>query len=83
MRYISDDGNVFNTERECLEHEKLIKRKEEAEEKRKEASENIVKHYRELCEEIADYERSYKTKIDLDMNKIMDILFYPMHLVTR
>lgn len=78
MKYISDDGNVFNTERECLDHEKLIKRKEEVERKRKEASENIAKHYRELCEEIEDYERSYKTKIDLDMNKIMECLLYPM-----
>ena len=83
MRYISDDGNVFNTERECLDHEKLIKRKEKVERRRKEASENIAKHYRELCEEIAEYEKIYKMHLDLDMNKIMEFLFYPMNLVTR
>lgn len=87
MRYISDDGKVFNTEHECLNYENKIKeeakRKEEIEKKRKEASENITKHYRELCEEIAEYEKIYKIHLDLDMNKIMEFLFYPMNLVTR
>lgn len=25
MRYISDDGKVFNTEQECCEHEQKVK----------------------------------------------------------
>lgn len=40
MRYISDDGKVFNTEQECREHEQRVKQ------------EKIKKQYKEICEDI-------------------------------
>ena len=35
MRYISDDGKVFNTEQECCEHEQQIKKRKKLKGSRK------------------------------------------------
>lgn len=74
MRYISDDGKVFNTEHECTEWENdLRKRKEEQarkEEERRIKEEKlkaekmerfdlIKKHKKELYEEIDSFQRDY------------------------
>lgn len=67
MRYISDDGKVFNTEYECCEHENRIriereeelKRKEELEMKRQNRLDNINKKYEELLKLLLEYEKDY------------------------
>lgn len=63
MRYISDDGKVFNTEQECCEYEQKIKQekiaKEEQQKKRQERYDNIRKHHKELMDEIHSFEDDY------------------------
>ena len=71
MRYISDDGKVFNTEQECLEHQNTEKKrledkrieKEKYERVKKERWEEINKHNEELMNEIASYEKDYGVRI--------------------
>lgn len=74
MRYISDDGKVFNTELECLEHENTEKKrleeerikKEEIKKKQKERYDSICKHHKELINEIHSYEKDYNSYIFTD-----------------
>lgn len=63
MRYISDDGKVFNTEQECLEHENYEKRKaeeellkkEQFEAERKQLLKEINDEYKVLQEKLREY----------------------------
>lgn len=72
MRYISDDGKVFNSEQECCEYENRIKREKEEELKRKEKLEMdrqnrldiINKKYEELQKLISDYKNDYDVRLD-------------------
>lgn len=53
MRYLSDDGKVFNYEDECREHEKSIKefvRQKELEEQKKKDKEILDKEYDNLVD---------------------------------
>lgn len=58
MRYISDDGKVFNTEQECCEHEQRIRKakederiyKEKLESERKTLMNQICQKRKELSE---------------------------------
>ena len=63
MRYISDDGKVFNTEHECLEHEKGLEeekcRKEKLEMERKNRLNSINKKYVDLQKDIFEYKKDY------------------------
>ena len=74
MRYISDDGKIFNSEIECTNHENNLKkkkeeekrkleeeriRKEKLENKRRERFESIKKHQEELNKEIQSYQKDY------------------------
>lgn len=67
MRYVSDDGKVFNTEYECCEHENKIRIEREEELKRKEKLEtdrqnrldSINKKYEELQNLLLEYEKDY------------------------
>lgn len=67
MRYISDDGKVFNTEQECLEHENLKRKmleeerikKERLEKERANRIEAINKKYEELQKLISEYGKDY------------------------
>lgn len=65
MRYISDDGKIFNTEQECCEYEQKLKeeriKKEELQKKQKERYDCIRKHHKELMDEIHSYENDYKS----------------------
>lgn len=71
MRYISDDGKVFNTEQECCEYERQEKKrleeekleKERREKERKKRLDSIKKHHNELLEEIESYEKEYNVTI--------------------
>ena len=72
MRYISDDGKVFNTEQECCEYESRIRREREEELKRKEKLEMerqnrldaINKKYEELQKFISDYRKDYGVRLE-------------------
>lgn len=63
MRYISDDGKIFNTEQECCEYEQQIRQKKENQEKfeaeRKNKLNVINKEYNELQELISEFEKEY------------------------
>lgn len=71
MRYISDDGKVFNTEQECCEYENRIRREREEELKRKEKLEierrnrldTINKKYKELQKLMSDYRKDYSVSL--------------------
>lgn len=66
MRYISDDGKVFNTEQECCKYEQQIEkdrqRKEKLEMERQNRLDTINKKYEELQKLLSEYERDYVIK---------------------
>lgn len=75
MRYISDDGKVFNTEQECLEHENMIKEKIEAE--RTKRLNIIRKQYEDLQKSITEYSKTFEIKSSmyfLPLHEFMSIL---------
>lgn len=63
MRYISEDGKVFNTEQECCEYERAIESKrhkrEQLEKERQDRLSAINKKYEELNDLISEYEKDY------------------------
>lgn len=63
MKYISDDGKVFNTEWECCEHERYKKnqkvKREQLEKERKDRLAVINKKYEELQELLSQFEKDY------------------------
>ena len=62
MRFLSDDGKVFNTQKECADYEsKLREQRLRAEKGSRYAS--IKKHNDELMEEIRRFEEDYGTKV--------------------
>lgn len=52
MRFLSDDGIVFNTEEECKEHEKRVKLLEEV---RVETLEDLRKEYVRLINDVNEW----------------------------
>lgn len=66
MRYMSDDGKVFNTEQECYEYEEQVKEKtadkERLEAERQKKLNEINKKYKELQELISGYEKKYSVR---------------------
>lgn len=74
MRYLSDDGKVFQTEQECLEHEK----KQKVDQARKTMETEIAKKRQELEQMTAEYRKKYgsspKTE-SLDKGDILSVLF--------
>lgn len=80
MKYISDDGKVFNTEVECEKYENVLRkkhdeenrkreeerlRKEKLEKERQERFESIRKHQGELNEEIRSFQNDYGCMIPI------------------
>ena len=78
MRYLSDDGKVFGTQKECAEYEEAIRRKQEEErrkieeeiarknelkKKQQDRYDSIQKHKKELLNEINEYQKDYGTDI--------------------
>ena len=66
MKYMSNDGKVFNTEQECCEHEQQIEmdkvRKEKLETERLNRLDVINKKYEELQRLISEYEKDYSVR---------------------
>lgn len=80
MRYISDDGKIFNSEIECTDYENNLKkkkeeekrkleeeriRKEKLENERRDRFESIKKHQEELNKEIQSYQKDYGCMIPI------------------
>lgn len=63
MKYISDDGKVFNTEQECCEYEQNVEaqkiKREKLEKERKDRLAVINKKYQELQNILSDFEKDY------------------------
>lgn len=76
MRYISDDGRVFNTEYECCEHEQKIKHEKENKEKFELERQNdlltINKQYKELQKLILDFEKKYCVRQNRILRHLMN-----------
>lgn len=66
MRYISDDGKVFNSEQECCEYEQYIKnqklKREQLEKERENMLAAINKKYEELQNLLFEFEKDYGVK---------------------
>lgn len=66
MKYISDDGKVFETEKGCFEYEQKRKQekanKEKLELERKDELNIINKKYAELQKLISDFEKKHGVK---------------------
>ncbi len=58
MRYLSDDGKVFNTEQDCCEHEQKVKRDRVNREQR-EKLQKIKSTYEELEKLVLEYGQLY------------------------
>lgn len=66
MKYISDNGKVFETEKECLEYEQKRKQEKENREKyeleRRDELNIINKKYKELQKLTSDFEKKHGVK---------------------
>lgn len=75
MRYISDDGKVFNTEQECCEHEQKIEaeriKRNKLKMERQNRLDSIRKKYEDLQKDISAYNKDYvDTGIDHHINPV-------------
>ena len=63
MRYISDDGKVFNTEQQCYKYEQRLEdqrvKREQLEKERQDRLSAINKKYEELQNLLSKYEKDY------------------------
>ena len=63
MKYISDDGKVFNTEQECCEYEQQVEnqraKREQLEKERQNRLNAINKKYEEFQKLLSEYEKDY------------------------
>lgn len=68
MRYISDDGKVFNTEQECCEHEQKIEveraKRNKLEMERQNRLNSINKKYEDLQKAISEYRKDYGARLE-------------------
>lgn len=82
MRYISDDGKIFDTDYECLEYENNEKRRLEEEKilreieekKRKDRLFEINKKYQELEKLISDFGEDYGVKQEIHFLPIYELI---------
>ena len=80
MRFLSEDGKLFNTEDECIEHEESVKKEKEQKEKEAEQAkkaeqakdlkqimnllDEVNKKMEELDEMTSKYEKKYGVSFD-------------------
>lgn len=64
MRYLSDDGKVFNTEQDCCEHEQKVK-KERVSREQREKLQKIKSTYEELEKLVFEYGQLYGNQKEL------------------
>ena len=82
MRYISDDGKVFNTEQECCEHEQKIEKdrisREEKEMERQNDLDKINRKHKELQDLVFEYKRKYHVMLEgyfISFQDLVDMLY--------
>lgn len=73
MRYLSDDGKVFNTEQECCKHEQIIQ-KEKANKEQREKLQKIKAAYKELEKLLLEYEQAYDLQKELYFMPLCDLI---------
>lgn len=75
MRYISDDGKVFNTEKECCEHEQRLNkiREEEIVQKQKLESErkNLMNQISQKRKELREVTETYYDKFGVSIGEYL------------
>ena len=68
MRFLSDDGKVFDTDQACYEYEQLIKKEKENREKlereRQSRLDSINKKYEDLQNDIVKSKEDYDTRLE-------------------
>ena len=78
MRYISDDGKVFNTENECIDHENAVKaeqaEKAQFEKEKDEMYKYILDEQKKVNRLKEDDFKKYGNEIDLRLITDFDIL---------
>lgn len=78
MKYISDDGKVFNTEQECCEYERKIEtdriKREKLEMERRDRMDVINKKYKELKDLIYEYRKDYNVSL-IPLQELMSLWF--------
>lgn len=78
MRYISDDGKVFNTENECVDHENAVKaeqaEKAQFEREKDEMYKYILDEQKKVNKMKENYFKKYGNEIDLRLITDFDIL---------
>ena len=78
MKYVSDDGKVFNTEQECCEYEQRVEeqrnKREQLEKARQDRLNIINKKYEELQSLLSEYEKDYGVRQRLYIAPFCEIL---------
>lgn len=78
MRYISDDGKVFNTEQECCEHEQKLEqeriKKEKLEMDRQNRLDSINKKYEDLQKDISEYRKDFGVRLEGYFTPFVELL---------
>lgn len=82
MRYISDDGKVFNTEQECCEHEQGLNeireemlKKQKLELERQNMCNKISCKYKELTDLLSIYTERFPTKYPIYFAPLDELLY--------
>lgn len=81
MRFLSDDGRVFNTEKECSNYEKQL---ENAEKEWQQMYQKVYRIYNEFCKTVNEYGEIYGFKEPVHYPRIeefMDNLKIPKNIV--
>lgn len=73
MRYLSDDGKVFQTAEECVEHEKKNSQKEK-EKRQKEIQEAGEKYFKLIDNYKKDFGIETDTKDEHDFTQLLKLL---------
>lgn len=71
MKYLSEDGKIFNTEKECCEHENGLKN---AGKEWKQMYDRFNIIYSEFCEIVKDYGEKYGFKEQVSYPEIDDFM---------
>lgn len=71
MKFLSEDGKLFNTEKECCEHEKNL---ESAGKEWKQMYDKFYIIYSEFCEIVKEYGGKYEFKKPVSYPEIDDFM---------
>nr|WP_024835527.1 hypothetical protein [Clostridium sp. 12(A)] len=90
MRYISDDNKVFDSEQECLDHEKVLNEEKFKREKlvaeKNRRQEEVIKSYKEFSDLLKRYSNDYDEPISVknDLNVLSTFnRYFPGRILYR